>query len=438
VCAVKRAALVAFGVFVAAGMAVPGWAGTAAKTELVSVNSTGDSGNDRSFIPSISASGRYVAFDSDASDLVPDDTNHVRDVFVRDMSTGETQRVSVSSAGVQGDRRSLSGSISADGRFVAFGSGARHLVPGDVGKPDIFVRDLATQTTQRISLSSAGAPGNSGSFSPSISASGRFVAFFSYASNLVSGDTNNAPDIFVRDLERHRTVRVTLGSKGIQAKRSFLGPRSPSISADGRYVAFSTDATNLVPHDTNGVYDVFVRDLKIGRTRRVSVNWRGRQGDAGSSNLYGPSISADGRFVAFDSFAHLTPGDRDLGDDIFVRDLRTHRTKLVSASSSGAKGNRSSTEPSISPRGRFVAFMSAANNLVPGDTNAHTDVFVHDLKTGATRRASLDSTGGQSNGHSYYPSISAGGRFVAFESWATLVPNDTNGGVWDIYRRGPL
>src|SRR6476469_4992118 len=223
-------------------------------------------------------------------------------------------------------------------------------------------------TITRVSVDSAGNPGNSYSLFPSISADGQFVAFGSMSTNLVPGDTNNSEDIFVRDLLTNTTTRVSVDSAGNQGNGySFL----PSISADRRFVAFSSDASNIVPGDTNNQTDIFVRDLLTNTTTRVSVDSAGNPANRYSSP---PSISADGRFVAFSSDAsNIVPGDTNNTGDIFVRDLLTNTTTRVSGASAGNPRNSNSFYPSNSADGRFVAFLSNATNLVPGDTNNQTD-----------------------------------------------------------------
>jgi Ca2+-binding RTX toxin-like protein len=397
----------------------------------VSVDSAGNQANNLSLIPSISADGRFVAFSSRASNLVSGDTNNSDDIFVRDLSTNTTTRASVDSAGNQGNGGSASPSISADGRFVGFTSGASNIVPGDTNnRSDIFVRDLLTNTTTRVSVDSAGNQGNGGFllgfFIPSISADGRFVAFESFVPNLVPGDTNDSADIFVRDTLTNTTTRVSLDSAGNQGNGgSFGGSSDPSISANGRFVAFASEASNLVPGDTNASDDIFVRDLSTNTTTRVSVSGASNPGNGDSSN---PSISADGRFVTFSSKAsNLVPGDTNNKEDIFVRDLSTNTTTNISVSGAGNQGNGDSGFSSISADGRFVAFLSEASNLVPGDTNNKEDIFVRDLSTNTTIRVSISDAGNEGNGLSYIPSISADGRFVAFSSDAdNLVPGDTN------------
>lgn len=411
--------------------AMPGHAG---QTTRASIASTGEQANGGSNHPSISADGRYLAFESDASNLVAGDVNGSQDVFIRDLVAGTTTLVSVNSAGEQGDGRSYDASISADGRYVAFASEAANLVEGDGNEyPDVFVRDLLAGTTTRISVSSAGVEGNGWSIWPSISADGLSVAFESSAANLVAGDTNGAEDIFVHDLATGTTTRVSVDSSGNQGDSS---SHWASISADGSTVAFDSGASNLAAGDTNGADDVFIHDLVTGITTRVSVDSAGTQGNGGSNS---PSISADGRHVAFWSTAsNIVAGDTNGTPDVFVRDLQTGSTALLSIDSTGVPGNGNSWYPAISADGRSVAFLSQAANLVPGDTNGFSDIFVHDRVTGQTTRSSVDSAGVQGTMDSYSPAISADGRYVAFFSLASnLVPGDSND-LGDIFVRDCL
>ena len=393
-------------------------------TTRVSVASDGTQANGGSFTPSISADGRYVAFASIAVNLVSGDTNGVQDIFVHDRQTGQTTRVSVASGGAQANGPSFDPSISADGRYVAFASLATNLVSGDTNnEQDIFVHDRQTGQTTRVSVATGGGQANGNSSNPSISADGRYIAFDSNASNLVSGDTNNTGDIFVHDRQTGTTTRVSIGPGGTQANRGSL---APSISADGRYVAFHSDATNLVSGVTNGTTHIFVHDRQTGATTRVSVASDGTEGNSVSIK---PSISADGRYVAFQSIAtNLVSGDTNRNQDIFVHDRQTGQTTRVSVASDGTEGNSGSNDPSISANGRYVAFQSQANNLVSGDTGFITDIFIHDRQTGVTTRVSIAFDGTEANNVSSAPSISADGRYIAFESNASnLVNGDTNG-----------
>ncbi len=394
-------------------------------TTLASVSSLGFQGNGRSAFPSVSGDGRFVAFDSFASTLVLGDTNLAQDVFVHDRITRTTTRVSVSSSGAQAIGSSSTPSISADGRFVSFTSVALNLAPGDTNEvEDIFVHDRHTGATTRVSVDSTGTQGNDSSYTSSISADGRFVAFWGLASNLVPGDTNGDEDVFVHDRQTGATTRVSVDSSGAQA--NLYSGAWHSISADGRFVAFYSSANNLVAGDTNGHDDVFVHDRQTGATTRVSVSSEGTQSNHQSSR---PSISADGRFVAFYAYAsNLVAGDTNNNYDVFVHDRQSGATTRASVASSGAQGDGASFTPSISSDGRFVAFESDASTLVPGNSDRSAELFVRDMRTGTTTLASVSNSGTEGNDYSAYASISGDGRFVAFESRASgLVPGDING-----------
>ena len=411
----------------ALGLAAAASSATTAGTVRVSVSSSQKEGDRPSWTAGISANGRYVAFTSQATNLVPGDTNERQDAFVVDRRTGRTQRVSVSSGGAQAkptgnpDGGSAALGISADGRYVLFRSDASNLVPGDRnGKSDAFVRDRATAKTRRVPLAGVGgvpagvlsangryavleaadnlyrydlrggrllrmtAGANGWSSSPSVSADGRYVAFTSIASNLIHGDTNKLPDVFVRDARTGKTTRVSVTSSGRQGvgKRYSNGSNAPAISGDGRYVAFHSDMTNLVRGDRNGVFDIFVHDRETGKTQRASVSSTGREANAESGG--GESFSADGRYVAFSSLAtNLVAHDRNDITDVFIRDLHQHRTRLVSLGMHGQGDDASwvGLGAAFTHDGRYLLFASWAANLVPGDTNGVADVFVRDLRS---------------------------------------------------------
>jgi Tol biopolymer transport system component len=392
-------------------------------TERVSVSSNEDEANDASYRSSISADGRYVAFCSYASNLVPSDTNGKEDIFVRDCLMGSTERVSVSSTGQEADGDSWQQAISADGRFVVFSSAASDLVAGDTnGCLDVFVRDRWLMTTERVSVSTGGAEANSASYIPAISEDGRFIAFYTGASNLVAGDTNGQNDVFVRDRALGTTERVSVSTGGDEGNGGSL---RPSISADGRFVAYESIASNLVPADTNGLKDVFVYDRLMGTNERLSIS---SAGDQGNDVSWVPAINADGRYVAFRSPAtNLVGGDTNGCEDIFVRDRETGTTQLVSLSTGGQQGNGDSIDPVVSIEGRFVAFTSDASNLVAWDTNGVADVFVRDRVLGTAERVSIATNGIQGDADSQFASIGGDGRFVSFASAsAELVPEDRN------------
>ena len=277
-------------------------------------------------------------------------------------------------------------SISGDGRFVAFRSGTRD---GLVGTPDnIFMHDRQTGETMLISISLSGTSGgNNYSRAPSVSGDGRLVAFESKASNLVAGDVSGTIDILLRDRQNGSTRRINVSSEGVVGDGS---SRAPSISHDGRYVAFYSSASNLVPEDTNSDYDIFVHDLQTGTTERVSVSSDGAEGNG---NSYDPSISADGRYVTFESYADNLVEEDTSDRDIFVHDRQMGTTKKISITSNGGLANGSSADPSISADGRFVAFQSIANNLVDGDSNAVGDIFVRDREENPPPHSDVDGDG---------------------------------------------
>ena len=372
----------------------------------------------------ISPDGRTVAFASQAANLVEGDANGTWDVFVHDRATRITSRVSVSTAGREADDSSYGPALSADARFVAFDSWATNLVAGDVnGFRDVLIHDRRTGTTSLISAAPGGKAADGESYGAGLSADGRFVTFSSQADNLVPGDANVAWDVFVHDRLEATTTLVSLASDGSQGNFNSAGS---FISADGRFVAFSSIASNLVPGDTNAVADVFVRDRLTATTTRVSLTVRGAEA---SSGVYCTGISADGRYIAFYSYAaNLVAGDTNRVADAFVHDRQTATTTRVSVTSGGAEGQDSSYAPTLSGDGRFVAFTSRAPNLVSGDINSAGDVVWRDQQGGTMSLVSIATGRAQGNGDSYIGSISADGRVVAFDSLATnLVAGDTNG-----------
>jgi Tol biopolymer transport system component len=402
---------------------------------LVSVSSTGDQGNGFSFErPALSSDGRYVAFSSEASNLVPGDPSAESDVFLRDTLAGMTEMVSVSSVGEPGNGRSILPDISADGRFVVFESSASNLAPGDLnGATDVFVRDRQTGATSLASVSTTGELGNGASEHAVVSADGRYVAFSSQATNLVDGDTNAVSDIFVRDLSAGTTTRVSVSSSGTQANGGFN--LWPSLSASGDKVAFGSGATNLDPLDTNGRGDVYVHDRISGITSVASVS---SAGELSNGFSFHAALSGDGNAVAFTSSGtNLVPEDTNGVQDIFVRDLVAGTTERVSVTSNEKEGTDYSEVPDISGDGRFIAFYSPAV-LTPKDGNLTVDVFLRDRLRGTTSRISTAPKGKDANGGSDSPAINGLGTRVSFESVASnLVPNDVNdAGDIFLYRSG--
>lgn len=432
-------------------------------TARVSVGVNGEADKASSTPLAVSGDNRFVAFPSEATNLVHGDTNAASDIFVHDRQTVTTTRVSVNNGGIQGDKPSREPFISADGRFVTFSSEATNLVcSAEVPAPlcdgtgdtnavaDVFVHDRDSDdddvfdetgavATTRVSVGSDGAEGNAFSGATGLSASGRYVVFGSGASNLVDGDTNGANDVFVHDRDSHTTTRVSLGGESTQGNASTGGA---AISDDGRVVAFTSSASNLVASDTNGVADVFVRDRDLDadgvldeagavETTRVSTDNGGLEGNGASTMGH---LSGDGTVVVFGSNAtNLVAGDFKGHHDVFVHDRTRRVTTRVSVDSAGNEADNASSRPTVSTDGRYVSFSSIASNLVEGDTQVSWDVYAHDRSTADTTMVSVNSEGTRGSGVSLGSTISRDGRFVAFASTADdLVLGDANG-VNDIF-----
>jgi alpha-tubulin suppressor-like RCC1 family protein/Tol biopolymer transport system component len=402
--------------------------------------------------PSLNGDGRYLAFTSSATTLVAADTNGVADVFVRDRATGRIVRVSVTSAGRQAEGASGQPSISASGRHVAFVSRAPNLVVGDTnGVADVFLHDRDADgngvfdepggiSTVRVSVSSRGAEANGASDQPDLGAEGRFVAFVSLASNLVR-DTNDAADVFLHDVVTGETIRVSQATGNVEAK----GPsRAPSLSAGGARVVFASDATNLVPGDGNGRRDVFLYDRASATTVRVSVD-SATGGDA-NGDSDNPSIDDRGVTIAFQTLASniVSLPATSLWQIVLVRlveaatlntdgtsrvaagvvDIAAALKSLLSANADGEAGNASSTNPDVAGEGGAVAFDSTSSNLASDDTNGQADVFVSDVgsegQASAPERVSNDASGDQALGASGSATTSGNGQVTGFESDAGL------------------
>lgn len=348
-------------------------------TMLISLSSTGRQGNADSTQPAVSAMfGRYVVFSSAASNLVPGDTNGARDVFVRARRTGVTQRVSVSSSGQQGNGESSEPTISRFGHYVVFTSSASNLVPGDTnGARDVFIRDLSAGVTQRVSVAGNGEQGNDSSSTGASAKGGRYVVFTSSASNLVPGDTNGTADVFIRDREQGTTGAISRSSTGqLGNNRSML----PVINRGGRFVAFYSDASNLVPEDTTTMGDMFVLDRRLGIMKWVALPdypdccvYR----STGTGDLsYGGRLLV----VSWSDYVPVMP----LGSTchVMVRDLKLGTSRRVVVPYGGGYANGCSWDPAISHNGSYVAFTSNASNLVSDDTNRKSDIFVREAPFG--------------------------------------------------------
>jgi Tol biopolymer transport system component len=428
---------------VLAALALSGTAGAtgiADRTVRVSLGINGTAPDGSSTRPFVDARGDRVAFDSTASNLALDLDRGVRDVFVRDIAGGVTRLVSVGLDGAAADGSSSGPVLSAGGGVIAFTSSATNLVAGDGnGAADVFARS-GNGAVERLSVTPSGGSADGASGSPDISASGRYVAFTSLADDLVSGDRNGKADVFVADRSAHTVRRVSVAPGGGDADGA---SGAPAISPDGRYVAFFSLASDLVSGDTNGIGDIFLADLRTGRIQRVSVSSGGRQQNRSviAPFLQVSDVSARGRFVAFDSDAtDLVARDRNKHTDVFVRDIKHHRTVLASTGLDGLQGNNDSFYPRITPDGRRVAFDSFADNLYPGAARG-PNVFVRDLKLKATSDMSVTASN-HVRGREHVklqqllqrPSLSDDGSVVGLTSTASLVPGDDDHGE-DAYVR---
>lgn len=330
----------------------------------------------------------------------------------------------------EGERASGSPSVSANGRYVAFVSQGFDLVPGITIRSahitgraaQVYVRDLRQGRTMLASRGVNGEPASLEAIQPSISGDGRYVAFVSVASNLVAHDTKLMADVFVRDLVEGRTTRVSVSSSGEQAN-NISG--SPAISADGRHVAFYSAATNLVEGITNGEGGLFVHDRVVGATSRLPT----------PPCAMGPTLSSDGRYLVFFTQATDQPAGAPNEDHVFLHDRDTQMTKRISATGTGEPGDGPSMSPVISPNSRYVAYDTAADNLLGFPKPAHPDawhVLCYDRATGKVEVVTH-----AADGLSLSPRVSDHGA-VAFVSLATnLTPRWPSNGVWHAYAWDP-
>jgi Tol biopolymer transport system component len=376
----------------------------------------------------VSADGRFVAFVKDGDGVVEGDANGALDLFVRDRATGATEGVGYNEAGELVGANG--GTISDDGRLVAFVASDGILAEDTNGLPDAFLRDRETGTTVLLTRGADGGSSNGLTGVPQISGDGRFVAYESDASNLVEGDANGSTDVFLYDLQSAVTTLVSAGRTGGSAKG---WSNAPSISADGRYVAFASTAWNLHPTTNTFGGQVFVWDRATSAVEIVSVDEWGTQGNYGAS--FGPSISADGNTVAFSSVSSsLDPSDRNEQVDVFVRDRTAGKTRRVSlprgAAQSGEEGNGRSDEPQISGDGSILTFRSDATNLVAGDANDVSDAFAVNLVTGAIARLSSAPDGSAGDGWTQRPLLAADASMAIFASSASNLAGDGSPGAF--------
>jgi Tol biopolymer transport system component len=397
----------------------------------ISTTTEGNAADDDSFPSAITDDGRYAAFGSYASNLSGSGNNGQLQLYFRDVTSGVTTCLSTDNAGNLADSYSYGVQISEDGRYVSFASYGTNLVPGDTNsRADVFLKDMVAGTTTRVSTDAAGnqADGSSGG---QISDDGRYLLIVSSASNLVSDDTNGVDDAFLKDLSTGAITRLSTDSAGNQADG---GTTWCEMTSDHRYVLLESDASNLIADDSNGSTDLFVKDLITGTTTRVIEDIQ-----PSGTWFYGYPLGPTPDCIVFSTAATGLVADDLNGDyDVFVREVPTGATRLLSARDTTitdpiAAGMSSTTTFSMSADGRYTVFSSTASNLVVGDTNGKSDVFVQDLLAGTTTRISTDGEGNQGNGVSTNAMMSAEGPYVLFTSSASnLVADDTNG-IADVF-----
>lgn len=395
---------------------------------------------------SMSANGRFVVFTSKAPSLLNITTGTLTaatymQVFKRDTVTNTTTIVSLDPSGALANGDCTNPRISPDGTYVTFTSYAFNLVAGDGnGQRDVFIRNTNNGTNSIVSLTNGGLPSNGTSDSGSMSGDGNLVVFRSEATNLVSGASGS--QVYIRNISSGTTELVSKGDTIFGAPGNDYSGVQPSITPDGRYVGFSSKASNLVAGDTNGYYDVFVRDMALQTNRRISLTIGGNQGFGDSHSC---AISDNGQFVAFASRIPFVTGDSNGLADVFLRDFGANTLTRVSVDASAKQSNGVSGGTNndvigwgicISGNGQKIAYQSTATNLVKGDTNGFEDVFVKDRITGSSSMISVNTLGKPANGASGLPTISTDGQFISFVSGASnLVLGDTNS-VLDVFRRG--
>ncbi len=372
-------------------------------------------------VPQLSADANSVIFVSGAGNLIPgaDANGNLRDIYLRNISQGTTTRISSSAAGVQGNGDSSTLALNPTGvtPFVAFSSTSTNLTAGNTnGFEQVYLKDPASGLVIPISTNTNGNFGDNDSYNPVISGNGQFVAFISYASNLFD-DSTAAPDVVVKNLTTGAVTVVTADENGAQINGNIS---EISISDDGRYVAFATDANDASPDDANGQFDIYVKDLVSGTLTLVSQSGAGTVGNGNSTD---PVLSADGRYIAFISTSNnLVTGDTNSTSDAFRSDWQAgaHGTIVrVNTAADGSEADDLTETISLSGDGRFVAFGTFADNLLAGDDNGVEDVYLKDVDTGTVYLASQNSAGTIGNNHSVIPSLSRDGRSVAYTSLAT-------------------
>ena len=404
-----------------------------AKTKRVSVKSNGEEGpaSSSGYIDDLSDNGMVAVFSSD-SQLTGADDNAFEDVYVRKIKTGKTVLVSVRNNGIVGNGESRGPAISGNGRVAVFTSGADNLVPADEnGMEDIFVHNLKTRKTERVSIATNGDEAGGVGSQPSVSSTGRYVVFDT-GSKLSNRDKNHADDVYLRDRKTDKTELVSQTSAGVDTTDGTS--ENPWLSNNGRFVAFESEADDLVPNDENASDDVFVRDRMKDRTRRVSLATDDQERSGSSIDA---SISSNGNLIAFGSLAPFAANDDNGFSDIYVRNVEKGTTTWLSKNKDGNASDENSYYPSMSPNGRMIGFYSNANDLVGGPQPLSYRPYVYDRSKDKLMMVDRMSSGDPGDGQGHVTGMSGDGKFVLILTTSALVGVDGNGAD-DVYRRGPL
>ncbi len=400
--------------------------------DLVSSDVNGEEGSAPSFVPGFASGSDFVVFNTDTPNFVDGDTNGLRDVFLKNFVTGEISIVSVGSAGEQGNFTSLTALknfVSDDGEWVVFNTRSTTLGPNDTNSfSDIYLKNTQTGVLTLVSHDLAGNSGNGETENAQLFADGSKLVFNSLASNLVAGDTNNANDVFLHDVATGLNTRISTTQLGVAGNGFSI---QPIFSADGNKVLFSSTSNNFYAGDTNNRADLFVKNLLTGELTTVSVRADGVIGNEGS---FRGNFSPDGTKVVFESSANnFVAGDIGISSDLFIKDLVTGALTLVSSASNGTKGNISSQSGQFSPNGNYILFESSASNLIAGDTNFREDLFLKNIATGETTLVSQTQAGVVGNAGSRSGSFSVDGTKIIFESQATNFAAGSTNGATNIF-----
>jgi Tol biopolymer transport system component len=402
----------------------------AREVKRLSVSGTGEEAQavspaSASINASVSADGSLVVFSSESPNLVAADTNGVSDIFLRTYrDQSSIRRISVRATGEQANGASTAPFIAASGDWVVFLSKATNLDGGSGTYDQVFLYSTGQRTVSKVSVNASTEEANGDCSMPTVSSDGRYVAYVSGATNLLPADPSGDQDVYLFDVVSGTTTLMSVNGSGTKGDE---GSSTPYLSADGTYLAFNSNATNLVPGDGNGVNDIFIRTIASPASiQRLSVDAAGAEG-LGISLF--PSLSGDGSYVVFESTARLVPEDDNGVSDIYGRS-RTNPASIVllSSQADGSAASGASEGAHVSPDGSWITFHSFAEDLVPGDSNNVADVFLRPRDDSHRLvRLSVNSQGGQGNGNSLIPAVSNGGQQVVFTSFAdNLVANDNN------------